>query len=895
MAKNLQKNTKVSNMVKIVKKRGFSPIWLLPLFTAIIGIWLLFNNIVNARKTITIHFLSAQSIIPDKTRVLYKGVKIGKVKKIQFDIKGGVDVTAQIEPDATFMLKKQTKFWLVSAKINSISISGLDTFLTGSYINMSPGNGPDSTHFIAISKQPVLAPHDALLISLQSTNARSISSNSSIFYKKIKVGQVMQVCLDNSGQFVKIKAYIDKKYSHLVKKDTKFWNISGITANLSTSGLHVKLDSLTSLIAGGITFSSPQKSNKISEDSKKIYQLYDDFAQTKAGLNIELVLHDITNLPENASIKYKGFKIGQITQINYINDKKVFIAKATINTPFSHMVTKGAQFWLEKNSLSFSNIKSLSNIITGNYIVFVDNDTHTKQPTATRFIVLESHHPTPSSTKLTLVTDNATGLNAGGSVTYHGIKIGNISALNFSADGKFIETKINIETQYQYLVNRNSQFYLLSGVQIKASLLNGIKINSLPLQNIVNGGIGLYNKIPIIQKSKQKHLQNPIKFRLYPSMSMAKLGKKVFSPPKSIILISKVLPSVIPGSPVYYHKLPIGKISSFTIKKPSMIRTTLLIKSEYKYLINNKSIFWNVSGVKINTGLSGVKIQAQSILSIVSGGIAVDEGNNNIKNRFNDGTYKLFDNFEQATQKSTEITLTFDQAYALKIGSQIRLKGLTIGKITALTLNKNNKVEASLQIDQKYAKKIARKGSRFWIIRSEISLSGTKNLSTLISGVYINVLPGNGDTTIKFKGEGGAPKLKTENVGLPIVILAVNAGSTSIGSPVYHRQIQIGEVTEKKLTKNSSGVKIILNIYPQYAHLIRTNSIFWPASGFNLNVGITGMSLKSNSINSIIKGGLNMSTTDKEPLQPEAHAFTKFKIKKEIDPAWLKWQLAIPD
>jgi paraquat-inducible protein B len=105
---------------------------------------------------------------------------------------------------------------------------------------------------------------------------------------------------------------------------------------------------------------------------------------------------------------------------------------------------------------------------------------------------------------------------------------------------------------------------------------------------------------------------------------------------------------------------------------------------------------WNVSGLTVNAGISGVKIKAESLLSIAAGGIAVDQGNKNIKNRFKDGTYKLFDSFAQATQKPTNITLTFDQAHDLIVGSQVRLKGLAIGTITALTLNKNNNFYLSM-------------------------------------------------------------------------------------------------------------------------------------------------------------------------------------------------------
>lgn len=893
MTNNKQENTStIKNVAQIVKKRGISPIWFLPIFAALVGIWLLFNNVAHTKEEITIHFETADSIIVHKTRIRYKGVIVGTVKKIELNREGGVNVIASIESDAIFMLRTKTKFWLVSPKASLTAITGLDTVFTGSYINILPGEGAAENDFIATTEQPISIPDNALLVSLSSKNAGAISDGTPLFYKKIKVGKVVRVRLDKDGQFVHIRAFVTKKYSHLIKEDSKFWNISGLTANISQAGLNVKLDSLTSLIAGGITFSSPQKSKNIDSNSEHKYRLFDDIEQAEAGLNIELLLSNITNLPEGAGIIFKGLGIGKVTKIKYLTQEKQFIATATINPQFANMVTKNAQFWLEKTSLSFSKMKNLGNIITGDYIAFLPSETNEDSPAATRFIVQEAQKPAIESVVLKLITEDATGLSAGTPVSYQGIKIGNISALSFASNGRFIETSINIEKKYQYLVNKHSQFYLLSGLQVKGSLLKGIEVQTTPVENMLSGGIGLYNKFPVTQKNKA--LKDDAKFRLYPSKSMAKLGKNVFSAPKTIYITSKLLPSVSEGSPVYYHKFPIGEVTSFSIDKSGSMHTKLSIKGQYKHLINNKSIFWNVSGLKVNAGLSGVKIEADSLLSIAAGGIAVEQGNASVKNKDANGHYKLFDSFAQATQNPTDITLTFDQAYDLQVGSKLRLKGLTIGKITSLTLNNKSKIEASLQIDEKFAKEVARKGSRFWIVRSDLSLSGAKNLGTLISGVYLNVLPGKGTKKIHFEGESDEPTLAIKNIGLPIILLAVNAGSTSIGSPVYHRQIQIGEVTAKKLTKKADGVKIILNIYPQYAHLIRSNSIFWPASGFNLDIGITGAALKSTSLASILKGGVNMTTTDKEALQPAAQAYAKYKIQLEIDEDWLDWQLAIP-
>jgi paraquat-inducible protein B len=493
-----------------------------------------------------------------------------------------------------------------------------------------------------------------------------------------------------------------------------------------------------------------------------------------------------------------------------------------------------------------------------------------------------------------LLADDATGLNIGDVISYQGLEVGNITALDFSENGEFIETKLRINHQYQYLVNSSSQFYLLTGINVKASL-KGFEVQSAPFKNLVSGGIGLYNKFPVPKNQKQAKLNNNIKFRLYPSLAMAKIGKNVFSEPYSITLLSKQLPSITEGSPVYYHKFPIGEVSNFSMDSNGLMRTTLAIKGQYKHLIQEVSVFWNVSGIKINAGLSGVKVEAESLLSIANGGIAVENAPDSVSNRYESGEFRLFESYQQATQPSQQISITFDEGYELQVGTKLRLKGLVVGEVTSLSLNSNQRVQVNADIQPEFINQVTKKSTRFWIIRSELSLTGTKNLSTIVSGVYLNVHPGEGELSTRFVGEGSAPSISNQKLGLPIILTADNAGSTNVGSPVYHRQIQIGEVVEKQLSKDVSAAQITVNIYPQYTHIIRENSIFWPASGFNIDIGITGASLKSTSLTSLIKGGINMSTTDSKPLQPAAKAFTKYSLKTYFDEDWLKWRLAIPE
>lgn len=877
----------------IVKSQTISPIWFLPAIAALLGAWFLFQNITNSNATIKIHFEHAESIIVDKTKLHYKGVIIGTVKKVELDATSGVNIIAEIESHAKFMLRKSTKFWLVSPKASLTSITGLDTLFSGSYINLQLGEGEYTTDFIAQTEQPITIPENARLINLQSENASSINVGTPLFYKNIQVGEVADIRLVKSGETVNISAFVHGEYSRLVKTTSKFWNISGLNANISPTGIDISLSSLTSLIAGGITFSSPEDAEELQ--GKARFQLFDSIEESKAGLSIELITNQINNLPKGAGILFKGLGIGRITDIQYSIKDEQFVVSALINPQFSDLVTEGSQFWIEQTSLTFGKIKNIGNVIKGDYIAFrpVDSSQLSSSKKATRFPIQQAASPTDSALSLVVLSEDATGLNPEAPITYQGIKIGKITSLDFSEKAGFIAVHIDIDHQYHYLINKSSQFYLLNGVNFKASL-KGVEIQSTPLENLISGGIGLYNKKPVNKTEAVTLLNKDQLFRLYPSKALVKVGLNVFSEPGTIKILSRELPSVSEGSPVYYRKLPIGEVSDFSLDDSGLMQTTLSIAGQYKHLINDQSVFWNISGFSANAGLGGLKIQAESLLSIAAGGIAVGPGHKDIDNKYSNGKYKLFDNQEQATTPSSLISLTFNQAKDLQTGSQLRLKGLVVGEVVDLTLTTEQKVRATVNLKPEFAQQVARQGSRFWMVNSEASLSGVKNLSTLVTGAYINVSLGKGSAVKYFTGEESEPLLAQDQSGLPLILLAHNAGSTDISSPVYHRQIQIGQVISKRLSYNAAGVEITINIYPEYSHLIRENSIFWPASGFNLDIGITGAALKANSLTSLIKGGISMSTPDNQALQPMSDAFSRFRLKDEMQEEWLNWTLSIP-
>lgn len=880
-----------SSQAIIVKSRLISPIWFLPFIAALLGSWILFQNMTHQNEQITIHFTHAESIIVDKTKIRYKGVIVGTVKKIELDKSNGVNVIADIESHAVFLLRKKSKFWLVSPRASLTSISGLDTLFSGTYINLLPGDGAATTTFTAISEQPISIPDNALLVNLKNSNAASINVGTPLFFKKIQVGEVVKVYLDKSGEFVHIKAFIQSKYSNLVKEDSKFWNISGLNANISKAGIDIKLDSLTTLIAGGITFSSPSSSALPKE--AHAFTLFDNIKDSQQGLAITLLLNNTNNLPNGAGILFKGHGIGRINNITYDNKKQQFLAQATINPEFSDMVTDNAQFWIEKTEVSFSKIENLGNIITGNYVSFTHADNYKAEKKQTQFL-LNSHQPSAiPPLAIVLIANNAKGLTEGARISYKGLKIGQVNTISLSEDSKNIQAILHIDNDFKYLINTNSKFHLLSGVDFKASL-KGIEFNTAPLQNILEGGIALYNHQTVYKQNRNKPIKKMQRFHLYASQEMAQLGKNIFAAPLKLSLISKELPSVSIGSPVYYHKLQVGEVSHLALHDSGLMQTNIEIDAQFKHLIVDNTVFWNISGIKVDASLSGVSVDAESLLAIAAGGIALDISTTTNVSKTSDGQYRLFESYQKATSPAQQLTLIYDNVFDLKVGNSVKLKGLVIGEISSLTLTKKNKIRVILDINAPYFDRVAKKESRFWIVRSDISLTGAKNLSTLLSGVFINVSPGMGESSTFFTGESHEPIIAEHKIGLPITLLADNAGSTDISSPVYYRQIQIGEVSDKLFNETAAGVKININIYPEYAYLIRTNSIFWPASGFNIDIGITGAALKATSLTSLIKGGINMSTPDDEALHPISAPFATFNLQSESKSKWRQWKMHIP-
>jgi paraquat-inducible protein B len=237
------------------------------------------------------------------------------------------------------------------------------------------------------------------------------------------------------------------------------------------------------------------------------------------------------------------------------------------------------------------------------------------------------------------------------------------------------------------------------------------------------------------------------------------------------------------------------------------------------------------------------------------------------------------------------ITVYFENTDGLQEqNSFIQYRGVNIGEVETVKLaHDQQRVAVTIKLNPSAAD-IARQGSVFWIVRPELKLGSVSGLRTIVSGDYITVQPGNGGRTNQFIGVEKEPIEPTK--ALEIVLLVPKLGSLQPKSPVFYRDIQVGEVLDCRLGDDAREVVIHARIEDEYAPLVRTDSVFWNAGGINFHVGLfSGANISAESAQTLLSGGIEFATPP--DLQPAATNGATFVLNEKSQDEWEKWSPAI--
>jgi paraquat-inducible protein B len=335
------------------KKRRISIVWLVPLVALTIGGWLVYKAVSEKGPTVTITFKSAEGLEAGKTKIKYKDVELGQVTSIELDDEfSRVVVKAEMVKQAEKIISENTRFWVVRARVAAGGISGLGTLFSGAYIELDPGQpGKLRTYFQGLEVPPVVTtdlPGSHFV--LRAASLGSLNIGDPVYFRRIEVGQMVSFKLDEDGQAVTIKVFVHDPHHQLVRKNTRFWNASGLDVVVGAEGIQIDTESFASLMIGGIAFDIPagQEAGEPAKDNDvfRLYKNRESISEKTYARKTRWLLHfdgDVRGLNIGAPVELQGIQIGQVLDVNleFDLDNEAFRIPVLIETEPDRIKTTG--------------------------------------------------------------------------------------------------------------------------------------------------------------------------------------------------------------------------------------------------------------------------------------------------------------------------------------------------------------------------------------------------------------------------------------------------------------------------------------------------------------------------------------------------------------------------
>jgi len=243
--------------------------------------------------------------------------------------------------------------------------------------------------------------------------------------------------------------------------------------------------------------------------------------------------------------------------------------------------------------------------------------------------------------------------------------------------------------------------------------------------------------------------------------------------------------------------------------------------------------------------------------------------------------------YKALTEKGPTITISFQSADGLEANkTKIKYKDVEVGKVTTIDLSDDlSHVTVTAEMEPA-AKHYLTDKTRFWVVRARVTASQVTGLGTLFSGAYIGIEPGVGGKDQRhFKGLEKEPIVTGETKGRRFTLAGSRLGSLNPGSPIYFRQIQVGQVVDYQLADSGENVSIQIFINNPYQHFVRENTRFWLASGLDVELTANGLRVDTESVVSLLIGGVAFTTFSHEDPGPEAKEDTRFDLYETYEKA----------
>ena len=306
----------------------FSPIWIVPLVSALLGLWLFARYYSAKGPVISVRFENADGIIAGKTPVLCRSVNIGTVSSMELsEDNKSVIVKLAMTREASRLLVEDSQIWVERARYSSAGISGLNTLVSGNYVQIQPGISKKSRKdFTGLENPPPSPPGTpGVHFKLIADQAGGLGPGAPIVYKGIHIGKIETRTFRTDPPQVEFDVFIEAAYAGLVNEKTRFYNSGGLDLTIGAEGVHMRVGTLETLLTSSVTFTDPdpaeQHVKSIPEGQK--FVLFGSLSDAnKVDFNptipyLLLFTGSVRGLVPDAPVEFRGIRVGSVVAASF--------------------------------------------------------------------------------------------------------------------------------------------------------------------------------------------------------------------------------------------------------------------------------------------------------------------------------------------------------------------------------------------------------------------------------------------------------------------------------------------------------------------------------------------------------------------------------------------------
>ena len=456
------------------------------------------KDINSINNNIRIELLSENlNSITNKSKIYYKNIEIGRVENYALtpDLKN-VKISISIDEKYKDLVNDNSLFYDMSSKLFemkslnlNINYSGIEPLLNGAIGLVSEKADDKLTKkefklyksFKDVEKLNRFS-NSGIVITADFYNDFEIKPDMAIMYKNQEIGFVKDIKFDDKKS--KVSLFIYSPFKKYITDKSRFYKKAAVSLNASLSGVVFEVDNFSSLIDGSIELNTD---SNISFEKPQIFATED---QMKNSTNsITIVFDDVEGLQVNFSqLTYKGVNVGKVTNVR-LNEKQQVEVKALIYSDFASFAKEGTVYYLKKPRISLQEIANAGSTVMAVNIGVIKSESPIVQ---TKFEGLSGQPSVETShfgTVFKVEDITASSVNVDAPVYYKNVQIGKVSKIDLSEDGSKVVVDCLIYDKYKKLIRKNSEFYDISGFEMKFSIFSGSKVESNTFTSLLKGGL----------------------------------------------------------------------------------------------------------------------------------------------------------------------------------------------------------------------------------------------------------------------------------------------------------------------------------------------------------------------------------------------------------------------